>query len=1402
MCLPQRTQRNAEERNNFIFFFFSAFLCVLCGRKKYVDTKKVNYGLFACGVTISLLCFSVLLFRQLFGWHVVPATAYYFLAIPPVWFYVRSEYHRAKGREHALSVDVTTVLLSVLLLLYLIPYLLQILVFPNYSPTFAYYHYYALPALIASLMLIRLHAYGGNACCVFIGTGMGIVAFFFILTAIPVLSPVYYPISTATAAVIFSVFLLMMAQEGGLMKRALVRFGKIEDEVWDAIKQYLFPTLAAVCLLLFLAALFHPVNQPLTRLQLTTLLTQEEVISADGMLPQFRFFLSISLIMLTVALAFFYFEKKLERAQFRRISPVLWLVFALLLVYSICLSYIFYTSPASLFRLNIQILIWALVSFIAGRFLNLGLLWLWGIFLLFPFALPSIEGYTRTFVAFHPLTLACVGIVLSVLSIVTDRVPVLYEHSYSWPWARKTLFKPVFLFSAASQIVVYLVFAQAAVNISYRHTWLTVIGLFLAAIPALLVAHSLTFSRQFLFFFPYTTACVGFMLALQFHFPENTWLIHLKMPHLVACGLLGGLFTIVVYELVLKAMNRPRPADIAYRAIKYMAASGILLLILYVYFMITRDIDSIAWQRFLTSGILTLSAGLYFRYLIEDTYKDRCYAFFVGGVTLSMVCFSILIVKSVFHIALEPALMLWLLILPPLWFYLRSEYNRSKGRIYSSGRDASIALLSYVLALYIFPSLVRVLLFPAYSPDFFHYSQHAPLALVIGLLMIRLHALGGGPYLVFTGVVTNVVALFFLAVRLPSLILGEIPVQSVGKTFEFFTIISIFLSYFFLISTREKGILKKAFVKLGDIQDDVWNSLRKFLLPLLLGAPHLLFFLCLSFPADQQFIGIIFLFLAGLWLYAGYSSRNILLYSFAYIEVIAAIFSCRFFSAIWTESWIIWLLLGIFIGLILFYEMFLKTRYAYAAESFYLWLIVTAALVFYEHVTFYGFYSRLGILPLLILWIVVFFVPVSQAAREHPAFKTFLGALTYAPALFFFLQQGPPSIEHLPRTLFTAIIISCLIIAYRVYDWQLLADENVDECRIVHHLHWFLLQPHSLASIFFLTTLVVFVIHFLSFYIGPELFADQFFSLFVGQGILAVYWFDLARKDRKWWWTVIAEAMITGMIFSLRQGLPLMFELPWTVDWDMAVGLFAAFAITAVRPLLRHQDKSIRIPIRFTLFSLPLITVLYAFDYGVDFNVLSRVILLYSVIFLWQAYSEKDRFVLAYAFLGINSFLILLLLHNQIQSLQAYLTPVCISLLILVQIFRDITTRTTANFVRGTTLLILLGMAMFEAIAKNYTSPASHLILIALSILAIVVAVLLRIQIFALAGLLCLLVDIIAVLYIVLSQQETEILKVIVGLGLTVGGGLILSGYVLYRKNKEYIERGIRKLKETFYSWE
>ncbi len=330
--------------------------------------------------------------------------------------------------------------------------------------------------------------------------------------------------------------------------------------------------------------------------------------------PYSRWYFSTSLMALGIVSSFLVLEHFLTKERFQALSPMLWISGVLLLLFSPLLTMAFYGIPDEFTQLPSQIIVWALVSFVIGRFLNIGPLWLWSGFLFHLLFLRYFEGegLTRLYLSFHPFTLACIAIFWSALSIITAKVKWLYEHKHSYPWVRNRWLSPSFLFAGVSHLVVALVFLQA-VNPDYRYRWMTVMGLFLAALPALFAAHQLGFSQHFLFGVPYTLAWIGLTLTLRANF--NGWFIHLKTPQIISLGLFGALFTAAISDYLLPCKDK------AYRGLKFVTASGVILLVLFTY-LANRNVDRISWQWLLTSGILSLGTGLYFRYLEAYPRKD------------------------------------------------------------------------------------------------------------------------------------------------------------------------------------------------------------------------------------------------------------------------------------------------------------------------------------------------------------------------------------------------------------------------------------------------------------------------------------------------------------------------------------------------------------------------------------------------------------------------------------------------------------------------------------------------------------------------------------------------------------------------------------------------------------
>lgn len=205
--------------------------------------------------------------------------------------------------------------------------------------------------------------------------------------------------------------------------------------------------------------------------------------------------------------------------------------------------------------------------------------------------------------------------VFALLSVLTVKFPWLYEHKFSYRWARIRLLSPSFLFAAAAHVVVIAVFLQA-INFDYRHEWMTTLGMFFATLPALFAAHQLGWSRHFLFGLPYGIAWIGLAFAVKAHFSEQSWLTDLHALELIGCGLFGALLTAVISDAVRPSQDR------AYHALKVCGAILIIGLVAAAY-LIIKDVERLNAHWLLTCGILSLGAGMYFRYLDHEPPQNK-----------------------------------------------------------------------------------------------------------------------------------------------------------------------------------------------------------------------------------------------------------------------------------------------------------------------------------------------------------------------------------------------------------------------------------------------------------------------------------------------------------------------------------------------------------------------------------------------------------------------------------------------------------------------------------------------------------------------------------------------------------------------------------------------------------
>src|SRR5439155_11064153 len=275
----------------------------------------------------------------------------------------------------------------------------------------------------------------------------------------------------------------------------------------------------------------------------------------------------------------------------------------------------------------------------------------------------------------------------------------------------------------------------------------------------------------------------------------------------------------LLQSTVLRRMIRSAPAIAAINLASLGLACSILVLLSANYFT-EPNLTAITSTRFVVSGLLAWLSGMYFRRAArhagpgEQAHAELCEAFYHFGLVLAIWCAALLI--PWFR---QPLFTLIALGLPVAHFYLRAEFGRRRGRPQFRRYRNSAAVLGFVvLGLYIFKGIFHMVLFPGtrISTEYYHYN--APLIMVLGLVLLRLHGLGGTSWLAFYGGLALMAGSYFLLTAIPGFSPFVFPIPSAWC--------AIGLAHFWILLGYARSPARTFIQRIGQLQDSSWQSLR------------------------------------------------------------------------------------------------------------------------------------------------------------------------------------------------------------------------------------------------------------------------------------------------------------------------------------------------------------------------------------------------------------------------------------------------------------------------------------------------------------------------------------------------------------------------------------------------
>lgn len=865
----------------------------------------------------------------------------------------------------------------------------------------------------------------------------------------------------------------------------------------------------------------------------------------------------------------------------------------------------------------------------------------------------------------------------------------------------------------------------------------------------------------------------------------------LSNAHLVALGLALTLSLL----LLVRALGRG-PDLVATCSVLSEGLAAAILLLLCANYLADPNIAAILPWRFVISGVMALVAGLYFRRAAEDSTAGHglpsavCEGLYHFGITLSFWCFALLIPWL-----RRPQTALLALALPGFYFHLRAE-SVDGPLLMRRYRNSASTIGLLILALYVFRGALQMLAFPEMPIRTDHYHENAALVMAIGLMLLRLHALGGGFWLAFYGGLSLVIGSYFGVTAWPGLSPFTHPMPSAW--------IGIALAHFWAAACYQRSPLRTAIQAMAALDDETWRSLRHGWGLCVLAGVHVLVLIALfDARADSYIMAPVVAGAASVWLHYGILRGSAVYAQIAAAELLLALHGDFVVPSYLPRRQVVFVLVGIWAVMLLVERWIARRREAVRVTLAAAMLAVLIAM----HVGYHGPSSDIGLAAVALLVALALATPTRSVAPQTAA-DWLASVLPFAvPAWLAFFSQMPRTDDGYPATLtIRGLLLTLGAILATGSAALAYAERGVPPAedgvpRLAHRVrtvaaqHGALIRSVALAGTFLLA-LALHAVH----YDRPFRHADAalFAALYVAFGFS---WHHEGRRRR----SMIAHAAVQIAILALfalvrRQLFAGGF---WTLEYDIWLSLALSFALTGAKGWIDERPEDERLPLVFTLLALPAATLLWTVGHHLGTDTALLVVGVQSVLFAFLGKDDRESPYHVVAISGFVGFVCLVFWSKLgLHSLQAYVIPVGLGVLTLLQMFERRIDAGTRNGVRAITMLAMLGSSGYQALIDDRYPLVFNGVLLALCLCAMAAGSLLRVRVYLVLGFCGVMVDLASIVVKVLVHMDRgPRMTVVGGLVLLAGIGLV-GGAVYYKARREELEAWLDSWRPRLARWE
>ena len=792
---------------------------------------------------------------------------------------------------------------------------------------------------------------------------------------------------------------------------------------------------------------------------------------------------------------------------------------------------------------------------------------------------------------------------------------------------------------------------------------------------------------------------------------------------------------------------------------------GLIMSLLAISFWSSHLVASNLEPRFLLGAVLLGLTSLYLRFAI--TRVESIHRALYRIATIMMFWAGGL------YFLPYPKWVLLLLSLPAFFFFYRMEVKQSNTP--QEDKIAAGLMLALSAFFYVQQQPMHQVLFPTVSFDRALYYQNAPLAVLIGLGLMRLQH-----HLHWSGLALIGLLMVFVSSALSgSLALGGAmgPLTIVG--------LMVGIGHGLLLILVLPSPWRGAVERLCGIDDVLlWRKQVWVLISVVLHGVAVYALAILPLSASWMLIMVA----APLALcYARKrATASLALIEIALLLVFAAYWLFPALQLIWLGS------LAALLATVPVLRRWPRTRYLVSNNAFATSLLCYLAVLFGFNVL-----SPLGLAGLLypiFCWFALPSRPLDVARIHQPMFWLPISALSVvciagdldqrllpvwglvllAPAILFFVLMAMPAVQSF-----------CHQRAWRFAQrWSQHADRTlalfsvlaVAVCGLSFYLDypWYRNQWPPLALVASVLTLS----------------AAVFLRLAIGRYSLAI--------------VVTAESMLWLLIGLVRWKLGVMQQLELGGAIDGYLFFAVAGLVAGMRELVRDRAPQFEPYFHRTTLIYSVLGWLYflVMQFLGDTGMHAEASSVLLALLHYYLARRKSKGHLVFAFVFGNAAIVFFLLHQGLNNLTLYLTPALASTLILAQLFKQELTDYRLKQIRLYCSLLLLGTSCYYNVVEFQVSVWYPVAAAILSTMVVLLGIALRIRIYLYLGVAFFFVNVLAALSHVIISQPPERTTLLIGAVFLAIGVLFTGSYLVFQMKREEILARYRALNVEFARWD